>query len=291
MAARELLLRQKLAEQIEKVLATSERVFSSQKLSNEWMDKMLKETQDLVGQLTIYKFLHELPENEDLQLAFLELKEEEEASPEAKKTDSYGEEILKEIDEFESTVAEDVHVVADSTPKKPEADPKPETKASEQKPFKEEAQEVKNGSQELSEPEEKNSDEIKTVVETLEKTLEDLSQLAEVKETVQPADELSAAEINDLIQNTEPSLAEKLSKKSIGKLANSIALNERFLYSNELFDGNMEAFKKALNELDHIASLEDAQRYIKVQLSQEFNWEQKGSVVETFTNLVERRFK
>ena len=90
--------------------------------------------------------------------------------------------------------------------------------------------------------------------------------------------------------NTEPSLADKLSTKSIAKLADSIALNERFLYSNELFNGNMEAFKKALSELDHIASLADAKRYLDVQLKEEHSWNMDSETVQSFISLVERRF-
>jgi hypothetical protein len=52
----------------------------------------------------------------------------------------------------------------------------------------------------------------------------------------------------------------------------------------------MEAFKRALNELDHIASKEDAQRYIELQLQVENNWSMESETVQSFITLVERRF-
>ena len=100
---------------------------------------------------------------------------------------------------------------------------------------------------------------------------------------------ISPLEINETI-NRNPTLSDKLRKKSITKLADSIALNERFLYSNELFNGNMESFKRALNELDHIASKDDAQRYIEMQLKDEHQWNMESQIVQGFIALVERRF-
>ena len=102
--------------------------------------------------------------------------------------------------------------------------------------------------------------------------------------------EEDVVEINDAVAQNSTSLADKLRSKSIQKLADSIALNERFLYSNELFNGNMEAFKRALNELDHIASLDDATRYMEVQLKVEHSWNEESTTVQQFIQLVERRF-
>ena len=99
MGTRERLFRQKLANQIEKLLTDSEVVFGSEKLSDEWLKAMLEHTQELSSQLAVFRFLHELPENVDLQVEFLEMEDEEaESNKEEKDIPSYGDEILKEID-------------------------------------------------------------------------------------------------------------------------------------------------------------------------------------------------
>lgn len=246
MGTRERLFRQKLANQIEKLLTDSEVVFGSEKLSEEWLITMLEHTHELSSQLAIYRFLHELPENVDLQVEFLEMEEEEsESKKEEKEIPSYGDEILKEIDEFESQEAVDV------------------------KPIEEEPEVVVEEAPVAEEE-----------VETVES--EDVSSIEEEPNEPQ--------EINEAVANKEPSLADHLRKKSIQKLADSIALNERFLYSNELFNGNMEAFNRALNELDHIASKEDADRFINVQLKENNEWDMDSETVLNFISLVERRF-
>ena len=73
MGTREKLFRQKLAGQLETLLHHSEKVFSAEKLDQEWVANMISETQELTSILTIYQFLHELPEDANLQLEFLEL--------------------------------------------------------------------------------------------------------------------------------------------------------------------------------------------------------------------------
>ncbi|MGB0805283.1 MAG: hypothetical protein ACPGRC_01245 [Salibacteraceae bacterium] len=269
MGTREKLFRQKLANHIESLLTTSEKVFSTERLDKEWLQKMLLETQELTSALTIYQFLHELPENESLQVEFLELKEED-RKEETPEPPSYGEEILKEIDEFETHVSEEVFEVEEIV-----KEPIPEAK---------------------EEVIEENIVEQEEIEIATEEEIPDtpVEELPENEEVIEPIEELPAKEevkeINDAVAISETSLADKLRSKSIKKLADSIALNERFLYSNELFNGNMEAFKRALNELDHIASKEDAQRYIELQLQVENNWDLEAETVQSFILLVERRF-
>lgn len=292
MGTREKLFRQKLANQIESLLAASEKVFTREKLDDEWLETMLKKTQELTSGLTIYQFLHELPENEALQLEFLEFKEAMKEVDEIN-AESYGKEILKEIDEFESQEAEDVFITEEEQEEEPEeaieeiAVPTEEIEAIEEVEVIEEAPiEVEEEVQEEPKPapvqEPEPQKEAKPKKESKTEAVTPLPKKESVPE--------EKKEINDSIALSETSLADKLRSKSIKKLAESIALNERFLYSNELFNGNMEAFKRALNELDHIASKEDAQRYIELQLQVENNWDLESETVQSFITLVERRF-
>ena len=301
MGTREKLFRQKLANQIESLLTKSEKVFTSEKLSNEWLDSMLEETQELNSALTIYKFLHELPENENLQVEFLELKEkeEEEAPSEAP---NYGDEILKEIDEFEAQEAIDVFETSEDKIEEPvltEELPIEETFVEsnlDSEKIEEEEEEKKSSSAPEVEADEIIANPIEEVDEVIleesisisEDSTKDITNEEPIKDDLPESD--TKKEINDAMAINETSVADKLRSNSIQKLADSIALNERFLFSNELFNGNMEAFKRALTELDHIASIADAQRYIDVQLKTENQWNMESETVERFVSLVKRRF-
>lgn len=301
MGTREKLFRQKLANQIESLLTKSEKVFTSEKLSNEWLDSMLEETQELNSALTIYKFLHELPENENLQVELLELKEkeEEEAPSEAP---NYSDEILKEIDEFEAQEAIDVFETSEDKIEEPvltEELPIEETFVEsnlDSEKIEEEEEEKKSSSAPKVEADEIIANPIEEVDEVIleesisisEDSTKDITNEEPIKDDLPESD--TKKEINDAMAINETSVADKLRSNSIQKLADSIALNERFLFSNELFNGNMEAFKRALTELDHIASIADAQRYIDVQLKTENQWNMESETVERFVSLVKRRF-
>ncbi len=95
---------------------------------------------------------------------------------------------------------------------------------------------------------------------------------------------------DSLEAQNDNSLASRLQKSPISDLKSVIGLNKRFLFANELFDGNMEAFNRALNELNHINSHDEALRFIDLQVKARFNWNDEEDVTQQFLELVERRF-
>lgn len=89
---------------------------------------------------------------------------------------------------------------------------------------------------------------------------------------------------------TEPGFTDQLGNNPLKDLKEAIGLNERFLFSNELFNGNMEAFNRALNELNHLQGRADAERLINEQLAEKHKWNPEDEAVERFILLVKRRF-
>jgi hypothetical protein len=98
------------------------------------------------------------------------------------------------------------------------------------------------------------------------------------------------SDVNEKNKRDDDSLANKLKKTKIEDLKSAVALNQRFLFSNELFNGNMEAFNRALNELNHLENMDEALRYIDLQLSKNYNWKKDSDTVGEFLALIERRF-
>lgn len=97
-------------------------------------------------------------------------------------------------------------------------------------------------------------------------------------------------ETNERFHKDDNSLAGRLKKSPVSDLKAAIGLNQRFLFSNELFNGNMEAFNRAVNELNHLESLNDAKRFMEIQLAPTYEWNNESEAVIEFTELVERRF-
>ena len=233
MGAREKLFRKKIADQLDELIAESDIVYGSEAISKDKLSRIIDEAHQLLDRLTVYRFFHELPENDAFVLEFLELEEKMKKGEDAYEPD-LSPDIPKIIDSFEEVIAEDAEVVP-------------------QEDFGEET-----GEAEVEEKE----DGIPTV---------------EDKENIpQPA--------------KEASLEEKLKTQPIRSIMESIALNDRFLFTNELFGGSMEAFNKAIKELDHIATFDDAHRYVELQLKSTFNWDEDSETVENFVSLIKRRF-
>jgi hypothetical protein len=97
-------------------------------------------------------------------------------------------------------------------------------------------------------------------------------------------------ETNERFNKDDNSLAGRLKKSPVSDLKAAIGLNQRFLFSNELFNGNMEAFNRAINELNHLESLNDAKRFMEIQLAPTYEWNNESEAVIEFNELVERRF-
>ena len=71
----------------------------------------------------------------------------------------------------------------------------------------------------------------------------------------------------------------------IAKLVDALTLNDRYLYANELFDKDMNAFNELVKSIDNCSSLDEA-----LTLLFSKTLEEENEHVISFQNLVERRF-
>lgn len=90
-------------------------------------------------------------------------------------------------------------------------------------------------------------------------------------------------------KTSDNSLANKLSKTKIKDLAASIGLNEKFLFANELFDGNSSLFNQEIQNLNTFNSANEALSYFN-DLQQKLNWNTESKALEKLKDLVERRY-
>lgn len=105
----------------------------------------------------------------------------------------------------------------------------------------------------------------------LEKTVEEIPVVSEVEE-------VKVAEV-------ESPKKENIEQPSIAKLSNGLTLNDRYLYANELFNKDMNAFNELVKAIDTCVSMDEA-----IALYSSMDWELDNEHVISFTNLVERRF-
>ena len=83
-------------------------------------------------------------------------------------------------------------------------------------------------------------------------------------------------------------LSDKLGELPIDDLKKGMSLNERIIFLNELFDGNINEFENALQSLNAASGFEDAKNLLVI-LATRFDWSTKEKQAKTFIKLVKRR--
>ncbi len=92
-----------------------------------------------------------------------------------------------------------------------------------------------------------------------------------------------------LREGTDKRLADKLQENKIIDLRNTIGINDKFLFINELFEGNMRIYDDAIQNLN--AAMTSAQAdLLMLDLKIAFNWDSESPTVKKFVELVRRKF-
>ncbi len=89
-------------------------------------------------------------------------------------------------------------------------------------------------------------------------------------------------------QSTPSVVLTMLSDKKKSDLKSKIGLNDRFRFVNELFGGNSAEFNAAINQLDEIDSMEEAEDYLD-RLFSVYHWDKKGQAYSDFYQLIKQK--
>jgi hypothetical protein len=101
--------------------------------------------------------------------------------------------------------------------------------------------------------------------------------------------ETSDKSLNDNFKKDDGSVAGKFEKAPIADLKEHIGINRKFLYVNELFSSDGNAYNAAINDLNSCASKTEALTKIAA-LKSAHTWKEDNPTVIGFIELVERRY-
>lgn len=91
-------------------------------------------------------------------------------------------------------------------------------------------------------------------------------------------------------ESGEPmTLADRLRLQKLDDLHKAVSLSDKFLYMNELFGGENQAYKDALDHLNRSVSSAEAERYLD-GLGVKFGWAEHPKTEKKFRELVSRKF-
>lgn len=78
---------------------------------------------------------------------------------------------------------------------------------------------------------------------------------------------------------------DNFNQKPITKLIDAFSLNDRYLFANELFHKDMNAFNEFIKKIDTCTTLDEAKEILSQQ-----DWDYENECILSFLNSVERRF-
>lgn len=87
------------------------------------------------------------------------------------------------------------------------------------------------------------------------------------------------------------SIGAKMQQKPVTNIKSAIGINEKFLFINELFNGDIKSYNDAVDKLNNFSSIHEAFEYLNL-LTDTFQWDgnRSSETIEKFANLVQRRF-
>ena len=85
-------------------------------------------------------------------------------------------------------------------------------------------------------------------------------------------------------------LGDQLGKNTHSSIKKQLTLNQRFMFVNQLFEGNQQQFLNAVDQIDAFDNKTEADKYIQKTFIESFDWDLESEEVQEFLELVERKF-
>jgi len=92
-----------------------------------------------------------------------------------------------------------------------------------------------------------------------------------------------------LHEGKDKRIADKLQENKIVDLRTTIGINDKFLFINELFEGNMRIYDEAIQKLNTGSTMAQADLLL-LDLKIVYNWDSESPTVKKFVELVRRKF-
>ncbi len=92
------------------------------------------------------------------------------------------------------------------------------------------------------------------------------------------------------LQNNVTTLADIHSKRPIENIKKHISINQRFMFVNELFEGNADAFNQAVDTLDQCKTKSEAMELLSDRYGNRNGWDMESEEVIEFMDIISKRY-
>ena len=96
--------------------------------------------------------------------------------------------------------------------------------------------------------------------------------------------------VNDQHAQEVPTLAEVHEDKPIVSIKTHLSINQKFMFINQLFEGNSSDFNKVIDFLDNCNSQVEAMEFINNNYLKKNNWKKDAPEVQAFIDVVAKKY-
>lgn len=86
------------------------------------------------------------------------------------------------------------------------------------------------------------------------------------------------------------SVATHLQSKPLTDLKKSIGINERFVFVNELYNGDQKLYNQSIEQLNNFSDYGEARNFLFDELALTMNWDKESKIFAELSELIRRRF-
>lgn len=112
----------------------------------------------------------------------------------------------------------------------------------------------------------------------------------EIKELNEKMGHLNGESLNDRLKTARTEIASLLTEAPVRDLKKAISINDRAVYLNELFRGDVDMYERSLKTINNFRILPEAEYWIERELKIKLGWDESSVLVQQFNQLVKRRF-
>ena len=114
------------------------------------------------------------------------------------------------------------------------------------------------------------------------------SDTSESSDSTEPGETLNDQFTND----TEQTVAEHLEEtQAVDGMLASISLNQQYMFAQELYGGDANAFQSSINTIDNIGSFDDAVEHLVTNYAKKFDWDMNSDEVKELLKIIFRKFR
>ena len=129
-------------------------------------------------------------------------------------------------------------------------------------------------------------DPIATIPTLAHQDVQEVKEVFEINEKLLPENH----DLNDRLKENKTEVASFLQASPVKDLKKAIGINDRYLFINELFRGDEDRYERSIKTINGFSIYAEAEYWIQRELIVKIGWNENAENVQTFIQLVKRRF-